>query len=57
MFLGLPWLNGMNVCGCIAKGLGEVVVLANVAGKHDGGGVDPQEACLVGVATDVGKRL
>ena len=48
MFLGLPGLNGMNICGCIAKGLVEFVVLGNVAGKHLGGRVDHQEACRVG---------
>ena len=42
MFLGLPWFDGMNVGGCIAKGLVEFVVLRKVAGKHVGGRVDPQ---------------
>ena len=42
MFYGLLRLDGMNVCGCIAKGLVEVVVLGNVAGKHIAGRVDPQ---------------
>ena len=39
----------MSICGCIAKGLVEVVALSNVAGKHDGGGVDPQEAYQAGL--------
>ena len=34
---GLPWLDGMTVGGCIAKGLDEVVVLDHVASKHVGG--------------------
>ena len=45
----------MSVCGCVAKGLVEVVALSNVAGKHDGGGVDPQEACQAGLPQLRGK--
>ena len=37
MFLSLAWLNCMNVCRCIAKGLVEFDVFGNVAGKHVGG--------------------
>ena len=49
MFLSLAWLDGMNVCRCIAKGLVEFVVLGDVAGKHIGGRVNPQKACQVGL--------
>lgn len=39
ILLGLLWLDGIVVGGCIAKGFDEVVVLGNVAGKHVGGSV------------------
>ena len=39
MLLGLLWLNGMTIGGCLAKGLDEIVVLGNVAGIHVGGTV------------------
>ena len=35
----LLWLDGMIIGGCVAKGLDEIVVLGNVAGKHVGGTV------------------
>ena len=37
--LGLPWLDGMIVGECIAKGLDEVIAFSDVAGKHVGGTV------------------
>lgn len=34
ILLSLPWLDGMIVGECIAKGLDEVVALGDVAGEH-----------------------
>lgn len=36
ILLGLLWLDGMIVGGCVAKSLDEVVILGDVAGKHVG---------------------
>lgn len=40
ILLSLPWLDGIIVGECIAKGLDEIVVLGHVAGKHVAGNGD-----------------
>ena len=57
MFLSLVWLDGMNVCRCIAKGLVEFDVLGNVVGKHVGSRVDPQKAWQIGLPQLWGKAM
>ena len=39
ILLSLLWFDGMTVGGGVAKGLDEVVVLGNIAGKHVAGTV------------------